>query len=129
MKRLLLALVCLVAFTGCQHSISPGAYNGDLALYQTDLGVKTAYAALDAFEAWEYANRAALWARDPKIKLEADYIRVNAPKWFQSEGVLRAAYLANPTPGNLTSLQTVLTEIQAALTVASQYLGTPTSQP
>ncbi len=124
----LLTLGMAGGMTGCATSLQTGGvYQGDLALYRTDMAVKTAYDALNAFESWEYANRAVLFAKNPKIKAEADTIRVNAPRWFESEATLRAAYVANPTPGNLTSLQAVLSEIQAALTVASQYLSTSTS--
>lgn len=123
-----LALGAMGGLTGCATGLQPGGvYQGDLGLYRTDLAVKTAYDALNAFESWEYANRTVLFAKNPKIKAEADTIRANAPKWFQSEATLRAAYLANPTPGNYASLQAVLTEIQAALTVASQYLTTTTT--
>ncbi len=84
-----------------------------------------AYDALNAFVSWEYANRAALFVKNPEIKRAADRIRASAPEWFRRESALRAAYLAAPSAASLNSLNGVLAEIQSALALASQFLGTP----
>ncbi len=128
MKRFLLALCLSLGLCGCASSLDKtGAYSGDLALYKADLTTQTAYDALNAFVSWEYANRAALFAKNPQIKAQADYIRVHAPGWFRTEGAIRAAYIAAPSPDKLESLQSVLVEIQTALSAASQYLTQSTS--
>lgn len=135
MKRTILAVLLLAfvglgvpaSFTGCASGLEkPGAYNGDLALYNADLATKTAYDALNAFVSWEYANRASLFAKNPQIKRSADGIRANAPGWFAREAALRAAYIALPSDANLSSLKGILAVIQAALADASQHLKTTT---
>lgn len=121
-----LSILLLALLVGCGTLDKSGAYAGNTFLYQSDQTVNTAYTALDSFESWELANRAALLATNPKIKVEADYIRTNAPQWFKSYFALRSAYLANPTGSAQADITATISLIQTALTQATEYLATST---
>jgi hypothetical protein len=120
-----LPLICAAFFlAGCGTLDSSGVYHGDKFLYDSDLAFNTAYQAFDSFEKFDLANRA---VESATVQKEADYIRVNAPKWSSSYFTLRAAYLANPAGQSKTSISALLVDLQATLTVASQYLSNPQS--
>ncbi len=120
----LLAGGLMFSATGCATKVDPaGVYAGDTVLYKADLGEETTYQAIAAFLKWELSARAT--QKNPEVKAKADYLRANAPRWFQSYATLRAAYVANPTPGNRASLEAALTDATAVLTVVSQYVAPP----
>lgn len=83
-------------------------------LYAVDSSFDLAYTALDTAFKYEKANRNALWAINPMIKKRMDALRVEAQRVNIDFAVARQAYLANPVPGNLSTLNQVLAKLQAA---------------
>jgi hypothetical protein len=129
---LMLFLACAgaLAVSGCASSLAPGgAYDPvtvstnttgtvstndvpDMQLYVADNAYKVAYDIVDGVLLWEYNNRASLSQSWPQLKPALDQIR---PTVYQIElrwATARLAYLQNPTPANLNTLQGVLKELQ-----------------
>jgi hypothetical protein len=119
----LIALSFLLAISGCKATLAPGgAYNSgstnavtirtDMAFFVVDSAYDLAYATIDAAFRFEKDNRALLWGRSKSIKHSLDAIRPQAVAINAKYLGARAVYLSNPTPTNLTTLQTILAEIQ-----------------
>ena len=126
----LTALLAGPALTGCKSArLEPGgAYaplttNDDLTVTPTqapDLGLFVADQAFDlavstmgvAFKI-ERDNRMLLWRVSPEIKHGLDRVRPQAVEAKKRYALARTAYLANPIPGNLDTLNTVLAELKA----------------
>jgi hypothetical protein len=107
------ALGASLLLTGCASLDPTGVYQGNLALYQTDVALASSYGVLHGFVQWEYDNRAAL-SSTPAIKAAADRVRTGAPQWFASALALRDALQSNPSSTNQASLQQSLAAIQQA---------------
>jgi len=132
-KTLLLAVALSVGLlTGCNKATlqSGGAYAPtnslgaatiapDIAFYQIDGAFDVAYSATQAVLKFELDNRIYLFTLDPNIKHTLDGIRPQIVTAIQQYGIARAAYVANPTPAGLTTLQTILGKAQQLASAAS----------
>jgi hypothetical protein len=122
MKKLInltLLLAALFALPACSTTKleTGGAYavqgsQPDLAFYTVDASFDMAYAAFDTAFTFERENRKALWALSPSIKHALDAVRPTAVQVVKEYGTARKAYMANPTPAGLTTLQTVIAKAQ-----------------
>jgi hypothetical protein len=90
----------------------------DMAFYTMDAAFAVAHDTYDMVVNLERNNRLLLWKLAPAIKHTLDATKDNA--WIASVTytTARAAYLANPTPAGLTTLQTALSQLQAYATAA-----------
>lgn len=134
MKTLILALLLAVAGLSCKHaSLAPGgAYSGvsggvtnaapDFTFYAVDAAYDLAYSAIDAAFKFERDNRIMLWKVSPDIKRVLDRIRPQAVAINVKYLAARNVYIANPTPANLTPLQTFLSQLQQISTAATAAL-------
>lgn len=117
-----LLLASILLGPGCASLDPAGPYQGDKVLFEADQAIGTAYGLLDAFVAWEHANRAAL-AGVPEIRKAADRIRAGAPGWIDSAIRLRDAYKLNPSGENREALASALRVLRQALAEAAGYLA------
>ncbi len=123
MKKVLIAVLAL-AVIGCAGQLQQGgAYYptgqvSNIALYKLDATYSFAYTTIDAAFTYEKNNRAVLWAVSPKIKHALDALRPQAVDIHKRWAIARSIYEANPVAGNLTTLQTILVEIQNISTAA-----------
>lgn len=140
MKRIFLAFllsVPLIIGLGCNKStLAPGgAYSPitvsaegvtnsapDMALFVADSAYQLAYTAINAVFTVEYNNRELLFKTSPSVKHTLDGIRPDAVKANADYLAARAAYIAHPTPANLTGVQAVLAKIQQIATAAQAAL-------
>lgn len=139
------AIVCSVIFfgmlatsslTGCKASLQPGGSyspvdtNGvatqkpDLAFYEVDSSYNLLYAAVDAAFTFERDNRLWLFKLSPQIKHTLDSIRPQAVSANARYLRTRTAYKANPTPADLSTLGTILAEIQQVSAAATAAIST-----
>lgn len=99
----------------------------DIEFYAVDLAYKTAWLTADAAFNFERDNRAALWQLSPQIKRTLDSIRPKAKAADHDYLVGRAAYMANPTPAGLSTLQEILARMkQIVATVQAVLPQAPT---
>lgn len=131
---MLLMAWAVFSTTGCaQRLAAGGAYSGqtlatngavistntvaaaDPALFAADSAYQFAYEIVDGIFAQEYQNRAAYLAISPKIKQALDAARPVVLDIDRRWAAARQAYKANPTPAGLTTLQSILAEIQKLL--------------
>lgn len=99
----------------------------DIAFYYADATYNSAYSIVDAAFKWEAGNRAALFKLDPDIKHALDSIRPTAWDIQKRWAVARSSYVLNPVPANLTTIQTIVDEIQRivpAVTAAEALVST-----
>ena len=132
-KRIKLCVMMLVipAFIFCWEGCKSGKLEGggfyapnstnaagiatahpDYKFFICDLAFSTAYSAVDAAFTFERNNRKLLWKVSPEIKHALDKIRPAAWSTVQRYARARSAYLTSPTPAGLSTLETVLIEIQ-----------------
>lgn len=136
-------LVPAALVTGCKSTLAPGGSYApgsfvvstdpsgvtttnfvadaiaDKGFFAVDSSYDLAYSILDAAFVFEKENRLALWQLTPQIKHTLDSIRPKAWDANMRYAAARKAYQLNPTPGGLTTLQTILAELQN-LTNAAQ---------
>ncbi|MGO8675111.1 MAG: hypothetical protein ACLQVX_04480 [Limisphaerales bacterium] len=117
------AIGASLMLAGCGTLDPAGVYQGNQALYQTDVALASSYEVLHGFVQWEYDNRAAL-SSTPEIKAAADRVRSGAPQWFASALALRDAWQTNPSSTNQTSLEQSLAVIQQATAQAIGCMAT-----
>ncbi len=129
-----IGMVCILLMTfGCKATLAPGgAYNSgstnvvavkaDMAFFVVDSAYDLAYATIDAAFKFEKDNRDMLWRQSRQIKQELDRMRPQAVVINGKYLTARAAYLANPLPENLTTLQAILAEIQKLSATATAVL-------
>ena len=104
---------------------APAGTNGvavvapDYAFFIADSSFDLAYSALDAAFTFERDNRALLWNVSHKIKHTLDQLRPQALTVRNQYIAARVAYIANPTPAGLSTLQTALAKIKQ-LSAAAQ---------
>lgn len=123
----LLGLLALGVLTACKTpQLEPGgAYaptnavgqvtSNDLGLALADASYKFAYEGTLSVFRFERENRLDIWKLAPGVKRELDKLR---PKMWDIDrrwALARQAYKANPTPAGLSTLQTILAEIQRLL--------------
>jgi hypothetical protein len=84
----------------------------DYAFFVADSAFDLAVSSLDAAFTFERVNRAMLWQVSPQIKHGLDSIRPQAVQVKVDYATARAAYVANPVPANLSTLQAVLGKTQ-----------------
>jgi len=104
----------------------------DPAFEAVDQTFDTTYSMLDDVLVYERANRKALEAISPSIKHSLDAIRPGAWLAVQAYTSARRTYIANPTPAGLTTLQTILSQVQAlaaAAQTAQATVATNTAPP
>jgi hypothetical protein len=94
----------------------------DRAFYIVDASFELAYSAVDAVFVFERQNRQALWNLSPEIKRTLDKIRPEAAEVVRKYTQARAAYVANPTPAGLSSLETILGQLQSLSSAATAVL-------
>ena len=99
----------------------------DPAFFAVDSAYDLAYSTLDGAFLFERQNRAALWQISPAIKHTLDTIRPQAWALAVQYARARQAYIANPVPANLGTLQNVLAHVQQLLASAQAVL--PSSKP
>lgn len=140
MRRFTNRLACISALvlmflipTACKTQLAPGgAYThsitnadqtvtttSDVVLYNLDTSFKTAYDSINAAFETEYKNRDYFWKVSPEIKHTLDRIRPQAQQVVNDYAAARTAYLANPTPTNLSGVQAFLAKLQQLLLAAS----------
>ena len=134
------AFGCLVlALSGCQSPKleSGGAYapaaavvsadgstnlvataSPDPAFFVVDSSFDLAYSVIDAAFTFERENRAMLWKLSPEIKHSLDKIRPTAVEVRDRYITARAAYMSNPTPAGLSTLQDTLSKLKALSSAA-----------
>jgi len=84
----------------------------DYGFFVVDLAFSTAYSAVDAAFTFEKNNRELLWRVSPEIKYTLDKIRPVAWSTVQKYSRARRVYLASPTPAGLSTLQSLLVNIE-----------------
>ena len=100
----------------------------DLGLAVADATYKFTYeATLSVFE-FERANRAALYAIEPGIKHELDRLRPQVQDIDRRWAVARKEYRAHPTPASLSTVKTILAELQRLLPVAQTQVTLATAK-
>lgn len=124
---LLLALLVCLSF-GCKATLEPGgAYSTgtnsvnkvvDVGFFATDAAFDIAFSTVDAAFKFEQANRDLLWKVSPNIKHELDKLRPKAKQAVIDYTTARAVYMNNPTPGNLSLLNSLLVVMQNLSSVA-----------
>ena len=136
---LLLSACCFLLFWGgCATHLEPGgAYApvttnvdgtltplsiADVGLFAADSAFDLAVSAMDTVFKIERENRVFLWRQSPEIKHALDSIRPQAVEAKRRYAMARAAYLENPVPANLSTLQTILLEAQALTAAATAAL-------
>ena len=125
---LILALTASVLLSGCQtprlepggayaptNSVGQVVYN-DVGLAVADASYKLAYQTVLGFMKFERDNRAAIAAINPSVgasvKAELDKLRPQVVSIDLRWAKARKAYRLNPTPAGLSTIQTILSEIQ-----------------
>lgn len=139
---IIIALVVAIAATflsGCKTpQLEPGgAYSpaitnaaGDVvlttapetALYVTDAAYKFAYDTVYAVLKFERDNRVELARISPEIKKALDRVRPKVVDIERRWANARQLYKANPTPEGLTTIQSIIAEIQRLIPVAQAEL-------
>lgn len=84
----------------------------DYPFAQTEIAFDFAYSTINAVFDFEENNRAMLWSISPQIKKTLDSIRPQAVQARNDYIKARIAYMANPEPVNLSTLQDVLTRVK-----------------
>ena len=84
----------------------------DKGFYAVDAAFDLVYSTVDAAFTFERDNRLLLWKISPEIKHQLDVIRPQAAEALQKWALARDAYMRNPTPAGLTTLQTVLGQMR-----------------
>lgn len=99
----------------------------DLGLALTDASYKFAYETALSPLKFEKDNRTAIFALSPSVGLAVKQAldKVRAEIWTidQRWAAARQAYKANPTPAGLSTLQTILAEIERIIPVVQSQLA------
>lgn len=94
----------------------------DRALFVIDSAFELAYSAVDTAFSLEKTNRQLLWSISPDIKHTLDRIRPQAADAVRTYTRAREQYLQNPTPANLSLLETTLRQLQNLASAAQMAL-------
>jgi hypothetical protein len=134
-----LVVALVLSFSGCKATLEQGgAYapvvtNSDGTIsavsapepvfFEIDAAFDLAYAAIDGAFKFERDNRDMLWKISPNVKHALDELRPKAADVVRRYSAARKAYMANPVPAGLDTLQRILAEAQslgAAAAAAAQ---------
>lgn len=125
----LLAITGALLFAGCGTTRleSGGAYAPvgqvpDMQFYVVDVAYDLAYSTIDAAFKFERDNRQMLWMTSPNIKRTLDQIRPQAVEANARYLAARAVYMNHPVPSNLSTLETILAEVQRLTATATSLL-------
>ena len=99
----------------------------DVGLAVADASYKFTYESALAVFRFERENRAEIWKLAPGVKRSLDKLRPNVVEVNRRWAIARQAYKVNPTPAGLTTLQTILAELQRLLPVVQAELVPVTS--
>ena len=108
------------------NSVGQVVYN-DIGLALADAAYKLAYETVGAVLKFEQDNEVVIWAISPDIKHALDKVRVTGNDINLRWANARKIYRLNPTPAGLSTLQTILAEVQRLVPVAQQQLATVNS--
>lgn len=134
----------LMVFIGCKATLEPGgayaparvtlstnadgtlanAVMADKGLYLVDASFDLAYQTAQTVFETERKNRAFLQSLSPDIKKTLDQLRPQVVLAVKKFAVARTAYQQSPTPAGLSSLQTILSELQQ-ISAAAQAVAIP----
>lgn len=117
-------LICAsLTFTGCKtprlevggvyaptNSVGEVIYN-DIGLALADTAYKFSYETVLAAFQFERDNRQAIWELSSTVKRDLDQLRPKVVEIDRRWAAARRVYKANPTPAGLSTLQTILSEI------------------
>jgi hypothetical protein len=117
MKRSLSLLPLLLLLASCA-AIAPGS---DPVLVNAERTTAVAIDAVDTYLQWEFDNRETLSAI-PEIRETADYLRRNAPTWFETAREITKSYKVNRTEYNRANLNTAMNVLNRAIIQAQRYL-------
>jgi hypothetical protein len=92
----------------------------DPAFYAVDASFDLAMTTIDGLFKWERNNRAFLWKISPSIKHSLDAIRPQAWSAITLYTSARQGYMASPTPDGLSTMQMLLSKLQALESAAQQ---------
>lgn len=120
-KSWALVAVSAMLMAGCGTLDPTGPYHGDKVLYDADVMIATSYETIHTFVTWEYVNRQSL-ASKPAIKVAADKMRTDAPRWFATALALRDSYQDNPNDGTRDALQRAVDVLRTAMIESTKYL-------
>jgi hypothetical protein len=124
-----LAIFAMLLCSGmtCRQLDPAGVYQGDSALYESELAINTSYDIVHTFVDWELKNRAAL-AKYPEIGKSAIRLRRDYKGWHESAIALHDVYEANKTDENRTKLMNAVGLLRKALEEATKHM-TQAAQP
>lgn len=118
-----LFLIVTIALTGCKtprleiggvyaptNSVGEVIYN-DIGLALADTAYKFSYETVLAVFQFERDNRQAIWELSSTVKRDLDQLRPKVVEIDRRWAAARRVYRANPTPAGLSTLQTILSEI------------------
>jgi len=151
-SMVLLLGMLAIGFTGCKQSqleqggaYSPGITSyvtnadstvstnftataaPDLAFYAVDSSFDLAYTTADAAFSIERKNRAFLWKISPQIKKTCDQLRPQFWSYVGKYTAARDVYKSNPSPPNLTTLQTLYNQVKATADAVTAAVVVPVS--
>jgi hypothetical protein len=91
----------------------------DYSFFIVDSGFDLAASTIDGVFKFERENRAALFKLSPAIKHDLDTLRPQVLSVEKDYLKARAAYMANPVPANVSTLQTILGKVQQLVAAVS----------
>jgi len=137
-KLLLLTLFAATIFCGCKTpTLEPGGayaqtnalgqvvYN-EIGLALADASYKLAYETIQTVMKFERDNRDAIWKISPQVKTQLDILRPQVVAVDLRWATARQSYRLNPTPTGLSTIQTVLDEVQRFIPVVQSQLQSAT---
>lgn len=117
---LIAALFIGCLFAGCSSTqVAPGH---DPFVVRAESDMMTSWRVVDAFLAWEHANRDSV---GPGVTSIADDLRVRFPGYLTSAEFVLRTYKRHRTPELRADTQTWLITLQTAMQQALRYLPTP----
>lgn len=95
----------------------------DKALYLADASYKLAYDTMAGAFKFERDNREEILKISPEVKKALDNLRPNVVEVERRWALARKAYRQNPTPAGLSTIQSILAEIQRFVPVVQSQLA------
>ena len=97
--------------------------SSDLGLALADASYKLAYETTVSVFEFERVNRQAIWNISPEVKKNLDKARPQVVDIDKRWALARKTYREHPTSENLTTVQSILSEINRLLPVVQQQLA------
>lgn len=126
LQATLIALVLATTASTCSSkrlepggAYAPAGQQADMQFYAVDAAYDLAYYTIEAVFTFEMNNEVALWKLSPDIKHTLDKIRPQAWAANLEYHKARDAYMKNPVPANLSTLQAVVAKLQQLAVTAS----------